>query len=198
MPFNLPASGAAKRVTLGTGVLAVRAWDGVTPTFGASSDELGYTRGGTFTFTRTIVDLKQGVPRSKVLQLAVEEEASIQYTGVEWNLDKLRLLMGGQLSGTETAGPFGRILTTGGSMGLVDVACSFRHELPGANPLSGVGGTLLIDFWRAQGTGEFSVSFGEDIQEIPWSFNAQIQTTAWGGAALGSDSQLFRLRLFLP
>jgi hypothetical protein len=194
MPFNLP-SGSAKRVTLGNGVLAVRPWDGVTPT---TNDELGYGRGATFTFQRTITDLRQGVPRNPVLQLVTEETASLQYTGVEWSLDRLQRLMGGQLSGTETVGPEGRILQTGGSMGLTNVACRFRHEMPGGNPTSGIGGTLLIDFWRAQGSGEFSVSFGEEIQEIPWNFVAQVQTTAWGGGSLGSDQQLFRMSLYLP
>jgi hypothetical protein len=192
MPFNLPSTGSAKRVTLGQGTLSVRAWDGVTP---SANDDLGYSRGAQFSFTRQVVDLKQGTPRSPVLQLVVEESASIQYTGVEWNLGKLQLLMGGVLSGTETLGPAGQVLQTGGSMSLVDVSCRFTHEMPGRNLL---GATLIIDFWRAQGSGEFSTSFGDDIQELPWNFNAQIQVTAWGGGALASNSQLLRMSLFVP
>lgn len=182
MAFNLSTKGDTRRVSIGGGLLRMRPWDGTTPT---TTDDIGYGKGGQIQATRTKSELKLGVPRNLIVQYAIEEEASLSFTGVEWNPARIQDLLGA--GAVSTQGNMD-VLKFGGTMAFEDLSVSFRHEFP-----KGGGAGLTIDMFRAQGNGEFNVTFGDDFQEIPYQFRALSSATEYGGAPIATDGALFRL-----
>ncbi len=183
MPFNLATSGNTKRVSLGTGVLSLAPFSGVTTDLA----ELGYGRGAQLQVTRQRADLLQGTPRSKVVSYAIQEDVTLTYTSVEWNATTLQRLLGGAAISGATNDV---TMLFGGSMSFQDLMARFVHQMP-------PGGTVTLDLWRCQGSGELNLNFGDDFHEFPLALQAQIQTTAWGGSTLAENSQLFRLLIQL-
>jgi hypothetical protein len=168
MGLNLPA-GAVERVSFGQGILKIGA-PGATPTV-----DVGYARGSTLTITRQKLDLFQGVPRTLVRTFSNQEDTSMQFTGLEWNLERLLDLLGSGAF-TTAAGGVER-LRFGGKIDFAEVSVLFQHRTP-------TEGTAEVRIWRAQGQGELSLNFGDDFQEFNYQFRGLPATTDWGGVAI--------------
>jgi hypothetical protein len=128
-----------------------------------------------------------GVPRALVVQYAIQEDVTLGFTSVEWHEERIRDVLGAGV--TSDAGGFD-VLSFGGETTLLDKAVSFEHRMA-------AGGTLIIDLWKAQGSGELALNFNDDIHEIPYNFRALVATTGWDDTALGENQNLFRMRLRL-
>ena len=177
MPLNIPA-GEVERVSFGLGVLKIGS-PGTTPT-----TDVGYARGATLTVTRQKLDLFQGVPRTLIRTFANQEDVSLQFTGLQWSLARLKDLLG---SGTFAAGPPEQ-LDFGGKIDFSEVGVFFQHRTP-------TQGTVDIYIWKAQGQGELNLSFGDDFQEFNYQFRALPGTTDFAGQAIAAGSDdLIRIK----
>lgn len=172
MPLNFSPTGAVERVSFGQGLLFIGA-TGATPTV-----DIGFARNSTLTVTRTKKDLEQGVPTTLVRSFASKEDVSLQFTGLEYKLDKIKDLLG---SGTYTSAGGSETLRFGGKIDFTEVAVLFRHITP-------TQGTLDIRIFRAQGQGELTLNFGDDFQEFNYQFRALPATTDWKSAAITADN----------
>jgi len=191
---NIPTNDPLK-FSFGPGVLSIV---GITAGGAKAVDEaldlvdVGAVRsGGTFNVTRTKLDVNQGSPITLVKQFVTAETASLTVNGLEWDLTQLNLALGAGVA-QESSDP--ETYGFGGDLNIADVAAKFVHVMPS-------GYTLTIRIWAAQGAGEMTVTFGDDLHEIPYSFNAinsgfeWSQTTGLLGPALATEQQLFRISL---
>ena len=64
----------------------------------------------------------------------------------------------------------------------------FEHTLP-------TNKKLYIDIWKAAPAGEVTVTFGEDMHEFPYVFNALDNGTDWAGGTISDERRLMRMRL---
>jgi len=188
MAVNLPAYDKSK-FSFGPGVLRLYAYaTGEVPGAIAEtslSDVGGVRSGGSFSVGRTRLDVFQGSPRELADTYITEETATLTCNSIEWNLTNLSNALG---AGNVT-GPTGKTTTLdfGGSLTAADVAVSFTHVTP-------AGSTVTIRLWRAKAGGDFSVTFGDDIHEIPMSFSAAGVTGHWGvGQTAATDERLFQV-----
>lgn len=145
----------------------------------------GVRSGGTFNVTRGRLDVNQGSPATLVKTFVTSEEVTVSMNGIEWDLSNLALALG---AGVVDEGSNPKILEFGGDLNLAEVAVKLVHEMPS-------GYTLTVRVWRAQGNGEVSVTFGDDLHEIPYTFRALTASNAWGGATLANQKQLFKISL---
>lgn len=145
----------------------------------------GVRSGGTFAVTRGRLDVNQGSPATLVKTFVTTEEVTVSMNGIEWDLSNLALALG---AGVVDEGAQPQTFEFGGDLNLSEVAVKLVHEMPS-------GYTLTIRVWRAQGNGEVNVTFGDDLHEIPYTFRALVASNAWGGAALASNKQLFKMSL---
>ncbi len=186
MPYNLTNNKNAKRVGLGPGLLYVNTFGGGTPSLSVANDT-GMVRSASFNVTRQKIELVLGIPRTKVIQYVVQEDAVLNVTGLEWNCNNLYQAFG---AGTGTfANGADETIKLGGDAALAQFGLQFVHQLP-------AGGTVTIDMYNAQGGSDFNVNFGDDFHEIPRSYAALNASTGWTPAdTLGSKEQLFRIRV---
>lgn len=155
-------------------------------------EDVGAVRsGGTFNVSRTVLDVPQGSPITTVKQFITAESASLSVNGLEWDLSQLRLALGAGV--VDEVGPpetFG----FGGDLNIVDTAVKFVHVMPS-------GYTVTLRIWQAQSSADMTVTFGDDLHEFPYAFNALNAANEWStstgstGAALATDEQLFRITL---
>jgi len=82
----------------------------------------------------------------------------------------------------------GQKLGFGGDMNITEVAVKFVHQMPS-------GGTVIVYLWRAQGSGEITITFGDEPHEFPYEFSALTATTDWAGNPLSSTERLCRIDL---
>ena len=88
MGFNVPSYDTA-RFTFGPGILYMGA-PGTTPLI-----DIGAVRGDAeLNIERTLLEMKQGTPQTRVKAYAVEEKVTLKVTGVEWDLDNLSYALG--------------------------------------------------------------------------------------------------------
>jgi hypothetical protein len=177
MALNVP-SGEKKRLTFGPGILKV----GVA--YATPTTDVGYCRGATLTITRQKLDVFQGSPRSLIETYAVQEDVTLNFTGLEWNPANLIQALGSGVA-TGTA-PAMETLEFGGEVTFSEVALLFSHITP-------TGGTVDIKIWRAQGQGEFNINFGDDMQEFQYNFRAIESLTSWENASLGTNKRLLKV-----
>lgn len=187
MPFNLSDAGQRARVSLGSGKLYLRAYDGTTP---GASDDVGYGRGGSIAITRQKAELKLGTPRRLIAQFAIEESVTLSFTGLEWNaLNLTRTLGAGVLTPSNATLTSSDVtLEFGGDLAFNTLSARFVHQMP-------AGGTLTFDLWQCQGSGEMTVNFNDDFHETPFALNALQATVGWGSQVLNERGGLFRLRI---
>jgi hypothetical protein len=180
MAFNVP-SGQTKNLSFGPGILYV------TTNFGATNTpnvDLGYCRGAGLQVTRDKLDVQQGSPKTLVNTYAVAENATLQFTGLEWNLTSLQYLLGTSLA------PSSNNLAVGGGGSFSNLGLLFRHITPS-------GGTVEIHIWNGQGQGELNIPFGDDLQEFSYSFRALVASStqgAWDPAYNATSGNLFAVR----
>lgn len=186
---NLPAY-QTNNFSFGPGVLSLVAiTNGVGNTIEADLVDVGGVRsGGSFAVNRTRLEVQQGSPQALAIQYVTAESAELTVNGIEWDLDNLRLAFG---AGEMTVGP-PIDLQFGGDLNIVQAAVMFVHVMPS-------GSTITIRLWSAQGSGEVSVTFGDDIHEIPYAFRALDSNNEWSisgatiGTTLTSGKRLFKI-----
>lgn len=177
MPYNLP-SYESERFSFGPGVLFIGA-AGFTPT-----TDIGAVRtGAALHLTREVLEVPQGSPRTVVKRYATAETATLTVTGIEWNLRNLAYFLGLPYSSSGSL----EELDFGGRMTIDEVALKFVHQTP-------AGETVEALLWRAQGSGDIEVTFGDDLHEMPYSFAAVAATTNWLGEALADGANLCKVR----
>lgn len=175
MAFNVSSTGNVQEVSFGPGNLFVGAV-GATPTV-----DIGYVReGAQMTFSRTPLDLKQGMPMTLIKRWIVEEQMIFNINSLQPSIDNLKKSLG---AGRQTSGALG----VGGSMNIDEWAVMYRH-------VTQSGHTIFIDIYRATREGDFSWTFGNDFHEVPMSFRAMETSTNWAGTSLNDDEKLFRIR----
>ena len=137
---------------------------------------MGYARGANVTITRSKIDVYQGTPRVLVRAFANQEDATVQFTGLEWRLTAIKHLLGAAsytASPTQPTFPQGitEAIKFGGTMDFTTVAVRFLHRTP-------TSGTVDVRLWKAQGMGELALNFGgDDLQEFNYQFRALPATT---------------------
>lgn len=184
MAYNVP-SYDTKNYSFGPGILYVDPFGDYPGT--APTTDVGAVRSGAeLAITRERLEVFQGSPRQLTKQYVTSESVQLTVTGIEWNLKSLALALAqpetessetnwSQDSGTYAAGT----IFFGGSMNLTEVAVKFVHRIP-------QGATIQINIWRAQGTGEVTTTFGDDVHEFPYTFRALDPSS--GGAASNWDN----------
>jgi len=149
----------------------------------------GVRSGASFSVSRTRLDVFQGSPKSLQKTFVTEESAELTVNGIEWNLSQLSDALGaGVVTGTGGAGTT-TTFKFGGSLNVTDVAAKFVHVMPS-------GDTISIRLWKAQGAGDLSVTFGDDLHEIPYTLKATESATTWdSGTANGTSERLFSITI---
>lgn len=176
MALNVPA-GNAGNLTFGPGILYVTTPFSISD--GTPNIDVGYVRGAQFTVTRSKLDVFQGSPRSLITTFANQEDLNLQVTGIEWNLNNLNYVLGaGSVSGSSFA--------FGGTVTFSEMAVLFRHRTPNQ-------GTVDIMVWKAQGSGENTFNFGDDIMEFTFNFRALESGSTWTNNALADGAKLVRI-----
>jgi hypothetical protein len=137
--------------------------------------------------TREKLDVYQGTPMQLVKQYVTQESVQFTINGIEWNvLNLIYALAGGATAQATISGTTYDYLGFGGDVNLSEVAVRFVHVLP-------AGSTVEIDIWKAQGLGEVTWTFAEELHEIPYGFTALQTSTDWNGATLPAVEQYFRI-----
>lgn len=178
MAYNIPSYNT-DNFSFGPGVLYLGAV-GSTPT-----TDVGAVRSGAeLTVTREQLVVEQGSPFTKVKTYVVRENVELAVTGIEWNLSHLSIALG---AGETTGDASVETMEFGGSMLMSQHAIKFVHVMP-------VGTTVELYVWKAEGNGEMSVTFGDEIHEFPMTWVAQRSLTDWSGNTLSEKSQLFKIK----
>jgi len=171
--YNVP-SYTTSNISIGPGVLYLAA-AGTTPT-----TDVGAVRGGELSVTREKLDVDQGFPAQPIISYCTSEDVQLTVTAIEWNFEQLAKSLGaGVASATQ--------LDFGGDENFSEVAVKYVHRMA-------AGSTIEIDIWKANGSGELSTSFGDDVQEFPYSFTGLNSTTDWATNLLSGDSTIFQMR----
>jgi hypothetical protein len=180
MSYNM-ATIVENRITFGPGRVFLGA-SGATPSTDVGAVEATMN----ITFKRTPMILFQGSPKQVVKKVATQEECDIELTGMEVNLVNLARAIGaGELSDSN------KIMEFGGDMEFSDLALRFQHQTP-------AGGTVLVDVWTVNGSGESAVNFGEEWTKMPMVFSAQNALTDWAGATLADKKRLLKITIQDP
>jgi hypothetical protein len=197
---NIPAYDT-QNFSFGPGVLFLAGMTVNSPEL-FSDDELvdvgGVRSGSTFAVTRTRLEVNQGSPITLTTQFVTQESAILTVNGIEWKLSQIDKALGaGVVVGTDAAGST-TTLGFGGDLNVKEVGVKFQHVMPS-------GATLTLRLWRAQGQGEITLTFGDDIHEIPYSFATLQANDTWqdvdgvtNSATLGTSEQLFKMTLVRP
>lgn len=176
---NIPAF-TTDNISLGPGIVFIGPV-GATPTVdvGAIQED-----GIEFTVTRELLEVFQGSPKSRIANFVTGETVEMTAQTLEWNLLNLPFAMG---TGVTTSSATIDTYAFGSDPDLDEVALRIQHALPS-------GHTVLIDIWRAQPIGEWTMTLAQDeLQQFPFGFRALVATTEWDGSALPVGEQLFRI-----
>lgn len=176
---NLP-TGSIDQVSIGPGVLYLG------PAGSTPNIDVGYVSGDiTIMFERKRTDIRQGSPQIIVDAFANEENVSIEFPGIQWNLEAMLRVLG---DGATSVSNGEQVLKFGGSNGFTKMAARFVHQTP-------AGGTVTVDVWKCIGEGTISLKLSPtDPHEVPLKLNAIYPgTTDWGGASLSNGQQLVRV-----
>jgi hypothetical protein len=171
--YNVP-SYTTSNISIGPGVLFLAA-AGNTPTV-----DVGAVRSAELTITREKLDVDQGFPAQSIVSYAIGEDVTLTVNAIEWDFTHLAQALG---AGNVGANQF----DFGGDPNFSEVALKFQHRMA-------AGSTIVIDIWRANGSGEITTTFGDDVQEFPYSFTALNATQSWDTVALGDTASMFQIR----
>lgn len=177
--YNNP-SGTIGQVTIGPGIIYLGA-TGSTP-----SMDVGYIRGkATMNYKREQKEIRQGSPQNLVASLVSQEDFTIEFQGIEWNLNNLLLVLG---DGATSVSGANDIFKVGGTPAMATKALRFVHKMAD-------GGTLEVDVWKALGEGTIEVDVNEnDLHEVKYKFKAvDAGSTDWAGAALSDGQKLVKI-----
>jgi len=178
MSLNVPSVETA-RYSFGPGILYYGP-AGATPTI-----DVGAVKGDAeMSIERVPLEVKQGSPQSLSKTYVVEENISLNITGIEWNMDNIAIALGAGITSLNGAE---EILEFGGDADHSKQAVRFLHLMPD-------GSTIDIHLFEAEGSGEMSLSMKEtDIHEFPFVFKALEGNTDFEGAALAANKKKFKI-----
>jgi hypothetical protein len=165
--------------SFGQGVMYAGA-AGATPTV-----DIGAIRGDAkLSITRTLLEVLQGAPQRLTAQFATKEEVTLTVTGIEWNVQNLQYALG---AGELTLAAGEDDLEFGGDLNVDNIAIKTVHSMP-------TGHTIEVYLWKAQGGGEITVTFGDELHEFPYTFKALHAGSDWAGGTLADNKSLFKIR----
>jgi hypothetical protein len=170
--FNIP-SYTTSNISIGPGVLFL-ASAGTTPTV-----DVGAVRSAELTITREKLDVDQGFPAQPIVSYAVGEDVTLTINAIEWDFTHLAQALGAGVVGANT-------LEFGGDPNFSEVALKFQHRMA-------AGSTIVIDIWKSNGSGEITTTFGDDVQEFPYSFSALNSATDWASNTLLDGTSIFKI-----
>ena len=159
-----------KNFSFGPGILYLAAYDTTNNKPVYPDIDVGAVRAGAeLRISREILDVVQGSPDTIVKSFVRSETVELSITSIEWKLENLkRALGGGDLDVANNKFRFG------GSMDLDMYSLRFVHTTP-------VGDTWVIKVWKANPTGEMTITFGnDDVHEFALTFRALKEFRTWG------------------
>lgn len=140
--------------------------------------------GISFELTREVREISQGSPRIPVMVFDQAQNLKVMLKSIEWDFNNIASGFG---SGTTSVSGADVIYEFGGSPFPNEVGLKIVHQMPTS------GHTLDVLVWRAQGSGNYSISFGGQEHEHAYEWTGLLATTDWGGTALGANSRLARV-----
>jgi hypothetical protein len=177
--YNNPAFDTT-RMTLGPGIIYIGP-AGSTPTV-----DIGAVKGkATLTIERQEVEVRQGTPQLLVAKFAKQEDATLEITGIEWNLDRLAQVM---MDGTTSLSGAIEKLKVGGRPTATPWALRFVHK-------AADGGTVEVDMWKVLGDSKIAIGINDnDMHDFPYKFTCMHPgATDWSGAALSDGQALVQI-----
>ena len=184
MGRNKP-SGDAAQISMGPGIIFLGPV-GATP----SVDGGHVTGDAALSVIRERTDIRAGSPQNLIEALASQEDVSIEFTGIEWDMDALAKALG---DGTTAVSGADETLKVGGAPDFNKYALRFQHIMAD-------GGTLTADMWKVIPAGEVAIALNLDSpHEMPMKFDAMYPgATDWGAAALSAGEELVKLSRIKP
>lgn len=178
MAYNVPSYDTT-RFSFGPGILYMGA-AGATPTI-----DVGAVKGDTeLSIERTLLEMKQGSPQSRIKAYAVEEMVSLKVTGVEWNLTNLSYALG---AGVTSVSGAQEIMDFGGDMSVNTRALRYVHIAPD-------GSTIDIHLFKAESNGKIAISIKEsEFHQFPFEFVAVEGSVDFTNAALANNKKKFKI-----
>lgn len=166
-------AGNVENLTLGTGELFL------------DDSDVGFLKGDVvLEYSRNKLDFKPSGRLAAVKQFVIGEEATLRASQAEFNLTKLRQVLGVStpVNPSYTANPSYNpasfdvasgqtysILTFGGNTAVQTYALRFEHVMPDSNR------KVVIIFYRASSLADLSLAFKEEeILEMPVAFRALV------------------------
>ena len=178
MPFNIPTLDT-NRFSFGPGLLFLGPI-GATPTI-----DVGAVRSGAeLVINRTVLEARQGSQMNLIKQYVTTENVQLTVNGIEWHMDRLVQALGAGV--TSTIGALDT-LEFGGDINMAELALLFQHQLPN-------GATVSVDIWKVSPAGEFTLTFGDDLHEFPYSFKGLDEDNRWDGTVIAGNQRLMRIR----
>ncbi len=174
--FNVP-SYDTNNISVGPGLLYLGA-SGVTPAI-----DVGAVRNAELAITREKLDIEQGWPAQLIVRYAPRETVTLTVTGIEWHFANLAKALG---AGVASGAGAGTQFDFGGDINFANITARFQHRLA-------AGGTIDIRIWTANGAGELTTAFGDDVHEFPYVLSALNSTTDWALNTLDEDKALFQI-----
>ena len=185
MAWNISTYDTSK-ISFGPGVLFIAPL-GTTPSDNSAYDIGAVTSGAELSITREMLDVQQGNPKQLIKRWVTAESVQLTVNGLEIDTNKLAKSLGAGV--TTTAGTLDTLLF-GSDVNAQEYSVSFRHQMPS-------GTTVYIDLWKAQPSGEMTMTFGDEPVQVPYVFVAQDSANEWGStsnAATNSKGRLLRIR----
>jgi len=150
MPYNVPDYDINK-ISIGRGRLFINNSLGSTLNW----VDIGAVRDAELTITRDKVEVTQGMPALKIATYSTATDVTFTITGIEWNIGNLANILG--------LPPDTDKIDIKTDINFQDVALIFVHQMP-------TGAYIMLSMYRAKGVGELTISFADDVHEIPYSF----------------------------
>ena len=143
--------------------------------------DVGAVRVGELAITRERLDIEQGWPAQLIVRYAPRETVTLTVTSIEWNFDNLRDALGAGISD----GAPGTQFDFGGDVNFRNVSVKYQHRMA-------PGGTVEINLWNANGSGEVTTTFDE-VHEFPYVLTALNSTVDWLLNPLAETAALFQI-----
>lgn len=179
MALNIASNIETSNISIGPGVVAIGP-SGATPTvqIGAIGDD-----GITIELESEKVDIMQGNPQMINHSLNTKQGVKLTLNSIEWANKTLQFALG---AGVTVESASLQTFTFGGTPTVTTVAIEMRHQMAS-------GQTQTWRIWKARGDGAVSISFGQDVHQIPHAYQAMRSATNWAGTTLPNTDQLLQV-----
>lgn len=166
MSYNMPTY-TTGNFSLGPCVVKVG------PTGATPSTDLGAVESVSFEITTSVERITQGSPRQPVHVLPSEDQATLTFSGIEWNIANFQYGVG--TGDTSTSNEF----AWGGGSSLQEYAVLAEHAVMGS------GDTVSIYLWRCVPSGSFPVNMDDSVTTFEMTFDVLRATADWASNAIG-------------